>query len=101
MTCGGPMVAALGGTEATSPQAPKLPCKEFCAIVSGPSVTIRGPLCDMIERSAPGEIIEVEAGLLHSSAINPNKPINWRRIIEIDGEYEDRRQASATSEHVG
>lgn len=34
-----------------------------------------------------GKIIEVEAGLLHSSDINPDKPINWKRIIEINGEY--------------
>ncbi len=44
-------------------------------------------LCDMIERNAFGEIIEVEAGFLHSSDINPNKPINWKRMLEINGEY--------------
>ncbi len=34
-----------------------------------------------------GRIIEVEAGLLHSSDLNPNKPINWKRVIATNGEY--------------
>jgi predicted dehydrogenase len=34
-----------------------------------------------------GQIIEVESGLLHSSDINPQKPINWKRMIEFNGEY--------------
>lgn len=34
-----------------------------------------------------GKIIEVEAGLLHSSDINPNKAINWKRMIDKNGEY--------------
>ncbi len=34
-----------------------------------------------------GQIIEVEAGLLHSSDLNRDKPINWKRIISLNGEY--------------
>ena len=34
-----------------------------------------------------GRIIEVEAGLWHSSDLNPNKPINWKRMIQFNGEY--------------
>ena len=34
-TSSGPIVAAFGGTEATSPEAPKDPWREFWAIVSG------------------------------------------------------------------
>ena len=34
-----------------------------------------------------GRIIEVEAGLLHSSDLNPDKPINWKRMIQYNGEY--------------
>ncbi len=34
-----------------------------------------------------GKIIEVEAGFLHSSDIDPNKPINWKRMVDINGEY--------------
>ncbi len=44
-------------------------------------------LCGMIEDDAFGEIIEVEAGFLHSSDLNPQKPINWKRILEYNGEY--------------
>jgi len=34
-----------------------------------------------------GRIIEVNAGFLHSSDINFEKAINWKRMIEINGEY--------------
>ncbi len=34
-----------------------------------------------------GQIIEVSAGLLHSSDLDPNKKINWKRMIAINGEY--------------
>jgi predicted dehydrogenase len=34
-----------------------------------------------------GEFVEVESGLLHSSDLNPEKPINWKRMIEFNGEY--------------
>jgi predicted dehydrogenase len=34
-----------------------------------------------------GKIIEVEAGFHHSSDLDPSKPINWKRIIETNGEY--------------
>lgn len=34
-----------------------------------------------------GKIIEVEAGYWHSSDLNPRKPINWKRMIDINGEY--------------
>lgn len=42
---------------------------------------------EMIRKQAFGQIIEVEVGFLHSSDINPNKPINWKRVVEINGEY--------------
>jgi predicted dehydrogenase len=34
-----------------------------------------------------GEILEVGSGFLHSSDLNPDKPINWKRRIETNGEY--------------
>ena len=34
-----------------------------------------------------GKIIEVESGLWHSSDLDPNKPINWKRIVQFNGEY--------------
>ena len=34
-----------------------------------------------------GRIIEVEAGFWHSSDLDPDKTINWKRQVEINGEY--------------
>ncbi len=40
-----------------------------------------------VERRAFGRIIEVNAGFLHSSDLDPNKPLNWKRRVEFNGEY--------------
>ncbi|MEO8395915.1 MAG: Gfo/Idh/MocA family oxidoreductase [Chloroflexota bacterium] len=40
-----------------------------------------------VEEGRFGRIIEVSAGLLHSSDLDPNKKINWKRMIAINGEY--------------
>lgn len=34
-----------------------------------------------------GRIIEAEAGFWHSSDLDPQKPINWKRRVETNGEY--------------
>lgn len=44
-------------------------------------------LCDLIERGDFDRIIEVNTGFLHSSDLDPGKPINWKRMIEFNGEY--------------
>jgi len=41
----------------------------------------------MIEDRAFGRIIEVNCGFLHPSDLDPNKPMNWKRKVEINGEY--------------
>jgi predicted dehydrogenase len=41
----------------------------------------------MIEEGAFGEIIEVNAGFLHCSDLNPRKQINWKRTLEYNGAY--------------
>ncbi len=41
----------------------------------------------MIEEDVFGQIIEVEAGFLHSSDMDPGKPINWKRKIQFNGRY--------------
>ncbi len=41
----------------------------------------------MIEDRAFGQIIEVNSGFLHSSDLDPDKPINWKRMIAYNGEY--------------
>ncbi len=34
-----------------------------------------------------GRILEVEAGFWHSSDLDPNKAVNWKRMVSINGEY--------------
>ncbi|MHC4982118.1 MAG: Gfo/Idh/MocA family protein [Planctomycetota bacterium] len=42
---------------------------------------------DMIEADTFGRIVEVNAGFLHSSDLDVDKPINWKRVIELNGRY--------------
>ena len=44
-------------------------------------------LGQMIEDRACGQVIEVNSGFLHSSDLDPDKPINWKRMIPYNGEY--------------
>ncbi len=44
-------------------------------------------LIDFVRRDDFGEIIEVEAAFLHSSDLNPDKPINWKRMVDVNGAY--------------
>jgi predicted dehydrogenase len=41
----------------------------------------------MLEEGQFGRIIEVDSGFLHCSDLNPQKPINWKRTLELNGEY--------------
>ena len=41
----------------------------------------------MVQENRFGTIIEAWSGLLHSSDLDPNKKINWKRMVEINGEY--------------
>ena len=41
----------------------------------------------MIDKGTFGRVIEVNAAFLHSSDLDPTKPINWKRMVEINGEY--------------
>jgi predicted dehydrogenase len=42
---------------------------------------------DMINAGAFGTILEAASGFLHSSDLDAKKPINWKRMIEFNGEY--------------
>ena len=44
-------------------------------------------IADLVERKAFGHIIEVNTGFLHSSDLDTQKPINWKRMIEFNGAY--------------
>lgn len=41
----------------------------------------------MIESGEIGQVIEVRTGFLHSSDLDPLKPINWKRQAAINGAY--------------
>jgi len=41
----------------------------------------------MIENNVFGQILEVNSGFLHSSDLDFNKPINWKRMLKFNGEY--------------
>jgi predicted dehydrogenase len=41
----------------------------------------------MIEDDFFGRIIEVNSGFLHSSDLDTNKQINWKRMVKFNGEY--------------
>jgi predicted dehydrogenase len=44
-------------------------------------------LTQFIREKRFGTILEVQAGFLHSSDLDPNKPINWKRQVATNGEY--------------
>ena len=44
-------------------------------------------IVEAIRENRFGRILEVEAGFLHSSDRNPAKPLNWKRMIQYNGEY--------------
>jgi predicted dehydrogenase len=44
-------------------------------------------LCELFTQNAFGQIIEANTGFLHSSDLDPGKPINWKRTVACNGEY--------------
>lgn len=42
---------------------------------------------DFVRSGRTGPILEVEASFLHSSDINPGKPLNWKRMAAVNGDY--------------
>lgn len=63
-----------------------------------PELVVRGtsefpffPAVQRIVRTARegrlGKILEVEAGFLHNSDLNPDKPLNWKRMVQFNGAY--------------
>lgn len=60
----------------------------FCRCCSQfPFYPAMGVMEDWITSRKFGKIIEVKAGFLHSSDMDLNKTLNWKRNIEINGEY--------------
>jgi predicted dehydrogenase len=44
-------------------------------------------IVDMVRQDVFGTILDVEACFWHSSDLNPDKPINWKRQVRYCGEY--------------
>jgi len=47
-----------------------------------------------------GVLIEVKAGFHHSSDMDPFKPINWKRMIEFNGEYGCMGDLGMHTQHI-
>jgi len=81
------------------------------AIKAHPEVTVRCssefpyyPACQQLIRWVRegkfGKIIEVRSSFCHSSDMDPNKPINWKRMIEVNGEYGCMGDLGIHTQHV-
>lgn len=57
-------------------------------------------LIQWIKQKKPGRITEVRAGFNHSSDIDVNKPINWKRMVEYNGEYGCMGDLGIHTEHI-
>src|ERR1043165_1391079 len=57
-------------------------CSSEFPFAPGPQRVIKA-----IQENRFGRIIEVNCGFMHSSDLHPDKPINWKRMIEMNGEY--------------
>ncbi len=62
------------------------------------------PACQMlinyVKSGKTGRILEVRSGFCHSSDMNPEKPINWKRKIEVNGEYGCMGDLGIHTQHV-
>lgn len=81
------------------------------AIKNHPEVVVRCasefpyyPACQQlirwIEEGKFGKIIEVHAGINHSSDMDLNKPINWKRMIKTNGEYGCMGDLGIHTQHI-
>jgi len=57
-------------------------------------------LIHWLKEGGPGKILEVRAGFNHSSDMDINKPINWKRIIEYNGEYGCMGDLGLHTQHI-
>jgi predicted dehydrogenase len=57
-------------------------------------------LISWIREGRFGRIMEVRAGFHHSSDMDVNKPINWKRMIETNGEYGCMGDLGIHTQHI-
>lgn len=81
------------------------------AVLAHPEVVVRCasefpyyPACqrliDYLKSGKTGKIIEVHVGICHSSDMDLNKPINWKRMIDINGEYGCMGDLGIHTQHI-
>jgi predicted dehydrogenase len=81
------------------------------AIAANPGVFVRCsgeypffPACrqliQWIEEDKFGTIIEIKAGFNHSSDMDLSKPINWKRKVEMNGEYGCMGDLGIHTQHI-
>jgi predicted dehydrogenase len=57
-------------------------------------------LISWIKEGRFGRIMEVRAGFHHSSDMDVNKPINWKRMVEVNGEYGCMGDLGIHTQHI-
>lgn len=57
-------------------------------------------LIHWIQEGKLGKIIEVHVGICHSSDMDLNKPINWKRMIKTNGEYGCMGDLGIHTQHI-
>jgi len=57
-------------------------------------------LCRLINEEKFGRIIEVKAGFNHSSDMDLDKPINWKRQVKYNGEYGCMGDLGIHTQHI-
>ncbi len=57
-------------------------------------------LIEYVKQGKTGRILEVKVGFCHSSDLNPDKPINWKRMIDVNGEYGCMGDLGIHAEHI-
>ncbi len=81
------------------------------AIAAHPSIIVRCSsefpyypgakrMIDWIRERKFGQIIEVKSGFNHSSDMDLSKPINWKRMIAINGEYGCMGDLGLHTQHI-
>ncbi|MCX6262394.1 MAG: Gfo/Idh/MocA family oxidoreductase [Bacteroidia bacterium] len=55
---------------------------------------------EWIKKGKYGRLIEVRCGFHHSSDMDLSKPINWKRIVEINGEYGCMGDLGLHTQHI-
>ena len=74
-----------------------------CSCAAAPSSPTSPPsqrIITWISEGRFGRIMEVRAGFHHSSDMDVTKPINWKRMVEVNGEYGCMGDLGIHTQHI-